>query len=318
MNKLFAIAILSCCLLQSGHGAASDEKNASDLIGDLSRAIEIAHERMWRIQDDASRKRVGGVAAGLILDGGWDRKGDRFVMHVAPVIAARIYLFDSDPVLAGRALERLEHLEEFSLPDAERMIAEGRRIITSRDEQLVDAIVEMTSQAKLLIKECVLLNEQVKSCPALDAPRNEAEWSPGREAACQENHTRLASSVERTNYLARRIQEAEGARLDIAKDLKQLERADQEVAGLKAAINVLRERAKVALKGAWPLGGSYAEAFVGMGMDVRALDKVGDAAATDLLVGAGYGIRSWLSAGVFLSPQIIGGYIGVTVPVFEH
>lgn len=317
MHKLVAFLVILCSGLLTQRAIAEEEKRASDLIGELSRAIEIAHERMWRIQDDATRKRVGGVAGGLILDGGWDRKSDRLVVHVAPVIAARIYLFDSDRILAGRALERLEHLENFSLPDAERMIAEAQRIITARDEQLVDATSEMKSQAKLLIEESVLLNEQVKLCPALDTPRNDAEWSPGHEAACQENRARLESSVERANYLVRRMQDAEGARVDIVKDLAQLERADKEVSGLKAAIKILRERAMSASQGAW-LGGSYAEAFVGMGMDVRALDKVSDAAASDLLVGAGYGIRSWLSAGLFLSPQIIGGYVGVTVPVFEH
>jgi hypothetical protein len=317
MNKVVPLLVFFCSVLQSRPAAAEEEKGASDLISELSRSIEIAHERMWRIQDDASRKRVGGIASGLILDGGWDRKSDRFVMHVAPVIAARIYLFDSDPVLASRALERLQHLEEFSLPDAERLIAEARRSITSRDTQLAGAVTEMTSQGTALRADILLLQAQVKECPSPGAPNKDADWSPGREAACQENGIRLRSSVERTNYLARRIEEAQGARVDIVKDLKQLERADQEIKGLKAAINVLRDKAARAARGAL-FGGSYAEAIVGMGMDVRTLDKVDDAAATDLLVGAGYGIRSWLSAGVFLSPQILGLYVGVTVPVFEH
>lgn len=305
--------------------AAGGLGSDASLILEVSRSIEELHERVWRIQDDAARRRTGGLAAGLVVGGGIDISDDDIdgKGHAAPIVAGRIYFFDTDRVLAGRAVERLNHIETFSLPDVSRLIAEASRRLDSRRRELGEALSSIERERERLVQEEGRLSKAIEAAqckkgesqPAgVPAPQATGA-SLAATVACAEDLQSYTATQERTLYVFQKQLEARGELAELDRSLAQVKLAERECTELLRTVQTLRDSAREAETGKL-FGGSFVEVFLGLGLDIVG-DRSEESSSSRALVGLGYGFGS-ISAGLYAARDFYGLYLGVAVPLFER
>jgi prefoldin subunit 5 len=328
-----AILVSASLGLSSAEPVLAQERSEGALIGDVSRGIDELHERVWRIQDEAARKRTGGIAAGLLLGAGFDmgRQKTNPKAHAAPIVAGRLYFFDTDVLLANRAVERLDHVEAFSLPDISRMIAEASRRLDERRRQLQAALVTMKEETDQLTKDEERLVKAIEGAHCREQGNADKAPTPAgaamptvpaedqslaQKVACTEDLQRYDALEGRLLYVFEKQVEAKGAIEDLDKSLGQVKLAEKECAELRQTVRALRESAREAQVGKF-LGGSFVEAFVGLGLDIVGSEASEDVSSSDVLAGLGYGFGVF-SAGIYAAPHFGGLYLGLAVPLFER
>lgn len=296
-------------------GAATGETERADSLQEVTIRLENLRERLWKIEEDASRARSVDVAVGVMAgvgarqeepNGDVDEEKPQTSVAVqgAPIVAGRFYFFDSERSLAARAAQRLNYLQNFSLPDAKRALSTAERDIEGREralkERLEDILKERDS-LQALMQEAL---ETLSSC------KNDEDVDQSFRVDCAEARDSVESVNRRSSYVKELT-------LDLDEEKHQIDEASLQIANAKKELERLNEDLRTMLSNAeraergFLLGGVFLEGFVGYAMN---LYPRADAPQESVVGGVGYGLGS-LSVGVYIGVDSLGGYLATTIPL---
>lgn len=330
MRGLSIVPLVACfAFVVVSKQAHADELRPEDLMSEATRRLDTLRERMWKIEDEASRSSNAGIALGLIAGAGRYRvDGEtRYKANLAPIVAGRLYLFKADRARAKRARERLHHLTVFSYSDAVRAFDAVDHALKARSQAVEDSKRDATKQLAELNRMSVEVTDQLQGCPDEPerAPEGSTDLAPadstaepsgsdaGRRAQCREAREQREQITRRRMYVQDAERELANESAASSLLLDQVKAGRSELARILLELNAMSTAAEEAENGYWLLGGVYIEAFLGLAMD---LYESGGTTSNDVIGGIGYGLGQ-LSLGVYAADHLVGAYIGATIPVFE-